>query len=70
MLSFAAMAQQNSLSLSYGGLTTDQLNDAFSTFFNLQLSPAGFQYGNALRGIVEIGFGYKGIINGEIQYNF
>ena len=38
--------------------------------FNFQVTPAGLQYGGAVKGFLELGIGYKGILHGGVQFNF
>ncbi|MGI6049105.1 MAG: hypothetical protein ACOYEG_14045, partial [Petrimonas sp.] len=37
---------------------------------NLQFTPLGFEYGGNVKGFLELGFGYKGIISGGIAFKF
>jgi len=41
-----------------------------STTFSFQVNPIGLRYGNALSGMLELGFGMKGIFTLGIGYNF
>ncbi len=50
---------------SYADKTTSLLS---GYKFNGQLTLAGIRFGRALGGFVELGFGYKGLINGGISY--
>src|ERR1035437_714139 len=36
--------------------------------WNMQWSPIGFRFGNSFGGFLELGIGYKGLINGGISY--
>lgn len=38
--------------------------------FNAQVTPLGFEYGGNVKGFLELGVGYKGIIHGGISYKF
>jgi hypothetical protein len=38
--------------------------------FNFRTIPIRLQFGGNVKVIVEIGFGYKGLANGGIQFNF
>jgi hypothetical protein len=38
--------------------------------FNLQISPIGIRIGTNLGGFVELGYGYKGILNAGMNYRF
>lgn len=40
------------------------------TFFNFQITPIGFKYGNKWGGFAEAGFGYRGIISFGAFYKF
>ena len=40
------------------------------THFNAYCSPVGIKFGKKLGGYIEIGIGYKGMINGGISYRF
>lgn len=39
-------------------------------FFNCQLTPLGFGFGDQLKGFVELGFGYKGMMNFGLSCRF
>jgi hypothetical protein len=53
---------------SYSGSVTG--DDSNGGFFNFHLNALGVRVGNKLAGRAEIGFGYKGIINAGISYQF
>ncbi len=38
--------------------------------FNFQITPIGLQFGGNVKVFAEVGFGYKGLANGGIQFNF
>ncbi len=38
--------------------------------FNAQITPLGFGFGGQLKGNIEIGLGYKGLLNAGISYTF
>jgi outer membrane protein W len=46
------------------------IEDGKSSYFNFQLNAVGFRYGSAFGVFAELGFGYKGIINAGISYQF
>ncbi len=64
-LSIAYTAQSSK----YTGSSSDFSNGS-SSFVNFHVNAAGFRFGKVLAGIVELGFGYKGIVTGGISYQF
>jgi outer membrane protein W len=44
--------------------------DADVSFFNFQLNALGFRFGKKLAATLELGFGYKGIANTGLSYQF
>jgi len=52
------------------GKNDDDKDDDMSKAFAFQVSPVGLEFGNALRGYVELGFGAAGIVSGGIRYRF
>ncbi len=47
---------------------TQEMKTLSSSFFNSQWSPLCFRFGNKLGGFVEMGIGYKGLINVGLSY--
>lgn len=41
-----------------------------NSHFNFQVTPIGVQFGGAVKGYVELGVGYKGLVSGGLQFNF
>ncbi len=66
MYSGAAVAY-TSESIDYAGQGEAPKGDGF---FNYQLTAAGFRVGKKLAGFAELGFGYKGIANVGVSYQF
>lgn len=50
--------------------TSNNMNDKHDGFFNFQVNALGFRVGKKLAGIAELGFGYKGIANVGVSYQF
>lgn len=45
--------------------------DSFdNSHFNFQVTPIGVQFGSAVKGFIELGIGYKGLVSGGLQFNF
>ena len=48
----------------------EETSDNNQVFFDFQVNLIGVRVGKKLAGFAELGFGYKGIINGGISYQF
>ncbi len=48
----------------------DELREKKSNHFNFQFSPISFKVGGRAGGYLEIGYGYKGVLNGGVFFNF
>ncbi|MCM5664137.1 hypothetical protein [Galbibacter mesophilus] len=61
-----AYASQNS------DYTTSSPNyeDESDGLFNYQINALGFRFGRSFAGVLELGFGYKGVVNAGISYQF
>lgn len=46
---------------------SDNEKESF-THFNFQVTPIGIEYGSNVKGFLELGFGYKGLISGGVQF--
>ena len=53
-----------------GSLVPSNPYDYHTTYFNAQVTPFGIRFGNTVAGFVEVGFGYKGLINGGLSVRF
>ena len=64
------------LGYSFGNLQFDSSSSSESStddkanIFNFQITGIGFRYGSSFGAFAEAGFGYKGIINAGISYQF
>ncbi len=45
-------------------------NGESTQYFTGQLTAVGFRVGKTLAGFAELGFGYKGIVNAGLSYQF
>ena len=43
-------------------------NSNIAPHFNFQISPIGFEYGRKVKGFLDIGVGYKGVISGGVTF--
>lgn len=50
--------------------TSSNLADKSDSYFNFHLNAVGFRFGKSLAGFLELGYGYKGIANVGISYQF
>lgn len=58
----------------FGGTSYDasgeKADHSVSVLPNAQISPLGFRFGRRFGGHIELGFGYKGIVNAGLDYRF
>ena len=50
--------------------TKGQSQKSTYSYFDFQVIAAGLRFGNAFGGFIEVGIGYKGILNAGISYQF
>ncbi|MEH0155888.1 hypothetical protein V6R21_17210 [Limibacter armeniacum] len=53
----------------YDGSSSD-IADSDDRYFNFQINALGFRFGKAFGGFLELGYGYKGVVNAGVSYQF
>ena len=48
----------------------NETNHKWSKYFNYHIAPVCFRFGSNVGGFIELGWGYKGIVNGGVFFNF
>ena len=47
----------------------NETNHKWSKYINYQLAPVCFRFGSNIGGFIELGWGYKGLVNGGVFFN-